>query len=191
VAATVVAITRDLGDIDLAVLNAGTHHPVAASAFKADAFKALLGVNLLGAAHCLEHLLQSMILRRSGHIAIVASIAGYRGLPTAAYYGPSKAALINLAEALRFDLAPLGVKLQLIDPGFVETPLTDKNDFAMPFLINADNAAERIMAGLERDSFEIHFPRRFTYLMKLVRLLPYRLYFPLAERITRSRGLDR
>lgn len=191
VAATADAIARDLGGIDLAVLNAGTHHPVEARDFKADEFEALLEVNLLGTARCLEQLLEPMIARKSGHIAIVASVAGYSGLPTASYYGSSKAALINLAECLRFDLAPLGVKLQLIDPGFVETPLTDKNDFTMPFLIDVETAASRIVAGLEKNVFEIHFPRRFTYLLKLLGFLPYGWYFPLVARATGRRGDDR
>ena len=127
----------------------------------------------------------AMIARGRGRIAIVSSVAGYRGLPTAAYDGASKAALINLAEALKFDLDRHGVTLQLIDPGFVRTPLTAKNEFTMPFLIPAEEAAEQIAKGLRGSSFEITFPRRFTYLLKLLRCLPYRLYFPLMARATR------
>jgi short-subunit dehydrogenase len=187
VSRTVAAIERDLGDIDLAVLNAGTHRPVSAADFKATELESLIQVNLIGTARCLESLLAPMMARRGGHIAIVASVAGYRGLPTAAYYGASKAALINLAEALKFDLDQAGVRLQLIEPGFVETPLTDKNDFPMPFLIDVETAAARIVAGVERSAFEITFPRRFTVIMKLLRLLPYRLYFPLVGWMTGSR----
>ncbi len=182
----VAAIVGDFGNIDLAVLNAGTHHPVTAENFKATDLEALIRINLIGTGHCLEPVLEHMIPRRDGHIALVASVAGYRGLPTAIYYGASKAALINLAEALKFDLDEHGVKIQLINPGFVETPLTSKNDFAMPFLIDADTAATRIVAGLERNAFEITFPKRFAYLLKLFRMLPYRLYFPLVARMTRQ-----
>lgn len=177
--AVVEAITSDLGEIGLAVLNAGTHHPVDAEAFKAADLKALVDINLLGTGNCLEPLLQRMIPARRGHIVIVASVAGYRGLPTSSYYGATKAAQINIAEALKFDLDRYGIKLQLVDPGFVKTPLTDKNEFSMPFLIDVERAAARMASGFERNSFEITFPRRFTYFMKLLRVLPYRLYFPL------------
>lgn len=179
-------IERDLGPLDTAVLAAGTHQPVSADAFEAGAFARLVEINLIGTANCLEPLLQQMIARRRGRIAIMASVAGYRGLPTSAYYGATKAALINLTECLKFDLDRYGVMLQLIDPGFVKTPLTDKNEFKMPFLIPAEEAAQRIAAGLESARFEVTFPRRFTYLLKLLRCLPYRLYFPLVARATRQ-----
>ncbi len=183
-AETVDKITGDLGSIELAVLNAGTHHPVEAEAFAAGDLAALIGINLLGTGNCLAPTLERMIPVRAGHIAIVASVAGYRGLPTSAYYGASKAAQINLAEALKFDLDRLGIKLQLINPGFVKTPLTDKNEFSMPFLLEVDDAAERMARGLESSAFEITFPRRFAYLLKCFRILPYRLYFPIVRRMT-------
>lgn len=183
-ALTVEAISNDLGEISLAVLNAGTHHPVDAKDFAADDLRRLTNINLLGTGNCLDPVLKKMIPAKRGHIAIVASVAGYRGLPTSAYYGATKAAQINLAEALKFDLDRFGIKLQLVDPGFVKTPLTDKNEFAMPFLIDVETAAARMARGFEGNSFEITFPRRFTYLMKLLRLLPYRLYFPLVARMT-------
>ena len=99
-------------------------------------------------------------------------------------YPASKAALINMAEALRLDLKKHGIVVQLVNPGFVKTPLTDKNPFKMPFLMAADKAAGRLLAGIETDRFEITFPRRFTYIMKLLRLLPYRLYFAVVGRST-------
>ncbi len=183
---TVDRIAGDLGDITLAVLNAGTHHPVEAHAFAASDFAKLININLIGTGNCLDPLLKRMIPAQKGHIAIVASVAGYRGLPTSAYYGASKAAQINLAESLKLDLYRYGIKLQLVNPGFVKTPLTDKNDFPMPFLMDVDEAAERMARGFDGRSFEITFPRRFAYLLKLLRLLPYRLYFPLVGRITRA-----
>ena len=144
-AAVLAEIERALGPVDTAVLAAGTHQPVSAGEFEAAALARLVEVNLLGTANCLEPLLRAMIARRRGRIAIVSSVAGYRGLPTAAYYGATKAALINLAEALKFDLDRHGVTLQLIDPGFVKTPLTDLNEFPMPFRIRAGGggAADR------------------------------------------------
>lgn len=184
VAAACSAIERDLGPIDVAVLAAGSHHPVAARDFRAADLAKLVETNLIGVANALEPLMQAMIGRGRGRIAIVSSVAGYRGLPTSAYYGATKAALINLAESLKFDLDRHGVTMQLIDPGFVKTPLTDRNRFKMPCLISPEQAADAIARGLEGSGFEITFPKRFTYVLKLLRCLPYRLYFPLVARIT-------
>jgi NAD(P)-dependent dehydrogenase (short-subunit alcohol dehydrogenase family) len=183
--AVVGEIERDLGGIESAVLAAGAWRQMGARGFEAAALAQVVGVNLLGTGNCLEPLLKVMTARRRGRIAIVASVAGYRGLPTAAYYGSSKAALINLAESLRLDLASHGVQVQLIDPGFVETPMTARNPFPMPFLMPVEQAAERIARGLASRRFEITFPRRFTWQLKLLRCLPYFLYFPLVARATR------
>ena len=179
-------ITRDHGAIDLAIFNAGTHKPISAQDFRSDGLRKLFEVNLFGTANCLQAVMADMINVGRGQIAIVASVAGYRGLPTAAYYGASKGAVINMAEALRFDLQKAGVKLQLINPGFVETPLTAKNEFPMPFLITAEKAADYIVKGLADSSFEIAFPRRFAFILKLMRILPYAWYFPLVSRTTKS-----
>ena len=183
-ARTVEQISGKFEKIALAILNAGTHHPVEAEDFSSGDLAKLIGINLLGTGNCLDPLLKKMIPAKAGHIAIVASVAGYRGLPTSSYYGASKAAQINLAEALKFDLDRLGIKLQLVNPGFVRTPLTDKNDFPMPFLMEVEDAAERLAKGLESSAFEITFPRRFAFLLKLFRLLPYRLYFPIVSKMT-------
>lgn len=182
----VARIEAERGPIDVAVLNAGTHRPVAAADFTAAGLRDLMEINVMGTAACLEALLPRMIARGRGRIAVVASVAGYRGLPTSAYYGATKAALINLTESLKFDLDRAGVTIQLIDPGFVKTPLTDRNEFPMPFLIGADVAADRIATGLRSSRFEIAFPRAFVAILKLLRLLPYRLYFPLVGRGTRQ-----
>ena len=173
------------GPIDIAVLNAGSHKPVSARNFKTDELRELFELNVFGVANCLEQLMPRMIKRRQGRIAVVASLAGYRGLPTASYYGASKAALINMVESLRFDLSRKGVIMQLIDPGFVRTPLTDKNDFEMPFLVEPEFAAEKIVKGLRSNRFEIAFPTTFVAIMKLLRCLPYSLYFPLMSRGTK------
>ena len=183
-AETIDRISDELGPIALAILNAGTHHPIEAENFAASDLQRLIAINLIGTGNCLDPLLKRMIPARAGHIAIVASVAGYRGLPTSAYYGASKAAQINLAEALKFDLDRHGIKLQLVNPGFVKTPLTDKNEFPMPFLMEVEEAAERMARGFETRAFEITFPRRFAYLLKLLRMLPYRLYFPIVARMT-------
>ncbi len=183
VTATVAAIERNLGPIDQAVLNAGTHRPVRAAKLIAAAFRDLTELNLMGTVHCLEALLPAMIERRGGRIAVVASVAGYRGLPTSAAYGMTKAGLINMAEALKPELDGYGVRLQLVNPGFVRTPLTDKNPFPMPFLMEVEDAAEAFYRGLRSDRFEIVFPRRFAYLLKVLRCLPAPLAFAVTRRL--------
>ena len=182
----VAAIEEKLGPIDVAVLNAGTHQPINAEDFASDPFRKLMDVNVMGTVHALAALLPRFMARRAGRIAVVASVAGYRGLPTASAYGATKAALINMLEALKPELDSVGVRLTLINPGFVKTPLTDKNEFKMPFLMEVDEAADRIAKGLERDRFEVTFPRRFTWMLKLGRILPYSLYFPMIKRLILS-----
>lgn len=169
---------------ELSVLNAGTHDPFPAQEFTSERCRQLLDINLQGTINCLDSVLYRYLEAGYGQIAVMASVAGYRGLPTAAAYGASKAALINLTEALRLDLRGSGVKIQLINPGFVRTPLTDKNTFAMPALMEPEDAAGRILSGLLSDRFEIVFPRRFVYVLKLLRVLPYRWYFPLVAKMT-------
>ena len=183
-AAAEAAIRVFRGPPDLAVLNAGTYLPMSAADFDAASFRTQVEINLMGSVHMLEALLPAYLAARKGHIAIVSSVAGYRGLPTAAAYGATKAALNNLAESLKYDLDRAGVKLQLVNPGFVKTPLTDRNDFKMPFLMPVDKAVARMIAGLQSGRFEITFPRRFTWQLKLLRLLPYRLYFAITRRRT-------
>ena len=184
VAATCRAIDEDGGPIDITVFNAGTHIPMGAADFSPDTVRRLMAVNVFGVANGLAAVMPRMMDRRAGHIAIVSSVAGYRGLPTAAAYGATKAALINMAESLKPELDQHGVRLSLINPGFVRTPLTDRNPFPMPFLIEADKAAERIERGLNAGAFEITFPRRFTWMLKMARCLPYALYFPIVRRMT-------
>jgi short-subunit dehydrogenase len=172
-----------IAPIALALLNAGSHRPVYADRFDAADFRELAELNLFGTVSCLAALLPRFIARRSGHIAIVASVAGYSGLPTASAYGMTKAGLINMAEALRPELSALGIKLQVVNPGFVRTPLTDRNEFPMPFLIEPEDAAAAIERGLAGGRFEIAFPRHFVLMMKLLRLLPYWLFFAVTRRL--------
>lgn len=183
VAMAVERIENTIAPIALALLNAGTHRAMRADRFDAATFRALVELNLFGTVNCLAALLPRFIARKSGHIAIVASVAGYAGLPTASAYGMTKAGLINMAEALQPELAALGVKLQIVNPGFVRTPLTDRNEFPMPFLIGTDDAAAAIERGLASSRFEIAFPKRFTLIMKLLRLLPYRPFFAITRRL--------
>jgi short-subunit dehydrogenase len=165
------------GPIDLVVLSAGTWEVVSPPDLDPGAFKKSMDVNFMGVVNVLAKIVPDMVRRESGQIAIVSSVAGYRGLPQAAAYGPTKAALINLAESLHPELAEKGVTLSIINPGFVETPMTAVNDFPMPFLIPVDEAAQRLLRGLERKSYEITFPRRFTWMLKALRLLPNAVFF--------------
>ena len=148
VAKTFSAIEKDHGDVDMVIMNAATYDPEELSGFTAAGFKHVFDVNVQGYANVLEPVLLKFKDRKAGHIAIVASCAGYRGLPRSLSYGPSKAALINIAEGLYMECKPLGIKVQVINPGFVRTPLTDKNDFDMPFLMEVGDAAKALIKGL-------------------------------------------
>lgn len=186
VSQTVEQIEDQLGGIDLALLNAGTYVRFGVEDFTADAFGRQFDINVMGTANCLEPVLDRMRARRSGQIAVVSSLTAYRGLPYASAYGASKAALTNMCEALKPELDALGIDITVIHPGFVKTPLTDQNEFSMPFLMEADEAARRIVDGLERGGFEITFPRRFAFMLKAARCLPYRLYFAMTRRMVKT-----
>jgi short-subunit dehydrogenase len=171
------------GQVDVVIWLAGTYQAMRAEALNLEVIKQTIDANLTSAYNGLDAYLPHMIKSRAGTIALVSSVAGYRGLPKALVYGPTKAALINLAEVLYNDLQPFGISVFLVNPGFVKTPLTDQNDFKMPALISARQAAQEIMAGLAKSSFEIHFPKRFTRILKTLRLLPYRLYFAMIKNV--------
>lgn len=179
--ATAAAITRELGAVDLCVLNAGDYTPMPLAEFNVSLFHKLCETNYLGVVNGLGAVLPLMLARGGGQILLTASLAGYRGLPKSAPYSASKAAVISLAESLHLELKAKGVLLRVVNPGFVRSPLTDKNTFKMPFLIDAQEAAHAIMRELPQQHFEIVFPKRFGYLMKLLRVLPYRLYFWLTK----------
>ena len=136
-----------------------------------------MDVNYFGVLHCVKAVEKYFKDKKKGHISIVSSIAGYRGLPNSSGYGPSKAALNNFAESIYFDFKKHNVRVSIISPGFIKTPLTDKNEFHMPFLKTVDFASEKIYEGLTKSSsFEIHFPKQLTLILKFLRLLPYKVY---------------
>lgn len=172
------------GGVDVVVYLAGTYKPQRAWELTVADARRHVEVNLMGVYHLLPLVLPGLLAQKSGAIAIVSSVAGYRGLPNSLAYGPTKAALINLAEALYIDLAPRGVGVFLVNPGFVETPLTAQNTFRMPALISAEAAADEILRGFARGEFEIHFPKRFTRMLATLRHLPYALYFPAVRKST-------
>lgn len=177
-------VTKTWGGLDVVVYLAGTYKPQRAWELKLDDARRHVEVNLMGAYNLLTLVIPDMLAKSSGAIALVSSVAGFRGLPNSLAYGPTKAALINLAEALFLDLAPRGVGVHLVNPGFVETPLTARNPFRMPALIKPEVAAQAILAGFARGEFETHFPKRFTGVLKLLRHLPYWAYFAAVRRTT-------
>ena len=174
------------GGIDLVVFSAGAYAPMRAWELDSERIDQLIDINLRAPMTAAAQLIPLLMKQGGGAMAFVSSVAGYRGLPKAAAYGPTKAALINFAEILYFDLAPHGISVYLINPGFVATRMTAANDFSMPALISPQQAADEIIAGFARGSFEIHFPRRFTRWLKLLRLLPYSPYFALVRRFTKA-----
>ena len=181
--ALVTEIEKCCGHIDLAILNAGTYIRFGVDDFSAEKFADQININVIGTVNCLAPVLESMKARRVGQIAVVSSLSGYRGLPLASAYGASKAALTNMCEALKPELETSNISLSIVHPGFVRTPLTDKNEFPMPFLMEPDVAARRLLDGLEKKKFEITFPTRFALMLKLMRCLPYTLYFRITRRI--------
>jgi short-subunit dehydrogenase len=178
-------ICAAFGGVDLIIFCAADYRPERSWDVNPERASQTLETNLGSVYTGLATVLPAMLARGSGGIALVASVAGYFGLPNASVYGPTKAALINLAELLYVDLRPRGLSVYLINPGFVQTPLTAKNEFSMPALQTPAEAARAIRHGISAGRFEIHFPRRFTLAMKLVRSLPYRLRFALISRLVR------
>jgi len=178
------AITKAWRGIDLVVLMAGEYKPMRAWQLDLGVARSMVEVNVMGYYNALAAVVPRLLEQKSGTIALVSSVAGYRGLPKSLVYGPTKAAVINLAEALYLDLQPKGIGVCVVNPGFVRTPMTDQNDFKMPALIEPDEAAREIVAGLEGGEFEIHFPKRFTRMLKALRLLPYGSYFSAARKAT-------
>ena len=172
------------GRIDLAMYCAGYYQPMRATEFDLDDALRHQQVNVVGALVMLDAVLPVMLRQRSGHLSLVSSVAGYRGLPRALAYGPTKAALINLAESMWFDLTDQGIGVSVICPGYVDTPLTEQNDYRMPALITADEAAQHIVRGWERGAFEMHFPRRFTGWVKAMKYLGDAMYFRAVRRVT-------
>jgi NAD(P)-dependent dehydrogenase (short-subunit alcohol dehydrogenase family) len=170
--------------LDWVIYCAGHYQPLRADHYDLAQMLRHQDVNYLGALRLLEVVLPSLLSQHHGHVSLVASVAGYRGLPQSLAYGPTKAALIHLAEALYLDLQSSGIGVSVVNPGFVETPLTAQNDFHMPALIQPQEAARQMLAGWAAGDFEIHYPRRFTRVLKFLRCLPYRLYFQAVRKAT-------
>lgn len=172
--------------VDRIILNAGTHTPTDGASFSLEDYSRTMQVNYIGTLNCLAPAIDILRAQGSGQLVLMGSVAGYKGLPGAGGYCASKSAIMRLAETLRVELREFGIDVRLISPGFVKTPLTDLNEFSMPFLMEVDAAAERIVRGLRSRRFEVAFPRRFALLLKLNAILPAPVYFWLARRMLRD-----
>tara|TARA_B100001121_G_scaffold289550_1_gene288537 strand:+ start:14 stop:775 length:762 start_codon:yes stop_codon:yes gene_type:complete len=178
-------IKKKFGDIDICFFSSGTWNPSKEKNIDLDSIEYVFKTNFFGTLNCIKAVEDYFKNRKDGTISVVSSIAGYRGLPNSTGYGPSKSALNNLTETLYFDFNRYNVRVCLISPGFIKTPLTDRNDFKMPFLRSPEFAAEKIYKGLVNSKdFEIHFPKQLTLLLKLFRLLPNSLYLGLMKKLT-------
>jgi NADP-dependent 3-hydroxy acid dehydrogenase YdfG len=179
------SIVQAWGGIDLLLFVSGVYVPLRADNFDIKTAEQTIDANLLGPMRAVAAVLPRMLQEHAGHIAIVGSVAGYSGLPKALAYGPSKAAIINFCETLYYDLLPQGISVHMISPGFVATEATAQNDFEMPALITAQEAASEILSGIQKGEFDIHFPKRFSGFLKFLRILPYPLYFWIVRRFVK------
>jgi NAD(P)-dependent dehydrogenase (short-subunit alcohol dehydrogenase family) len=175
-------IVQDFGTLDYAVILAATYNPGLVADLNAAGIRQIIDTNLVGTFNCVHALLPLLRRQKKGVLALCGSVAGYRGLARAQPYGATKAAIINLAETLRIEESANGIDVRVINPGFVETPMTGKNDFDMPMIISAGEAAKCLANQLRGSSFEISFPRKFAFIMKFLRLMPDALYFRIARR---------
>ena len=174
-------IEKELGDVGTVILNAAVNEPANSQNFSSKKLENIMHVNYVGTVNCLDPVIKKFTKRKNGKIAVVASLAGYIGFPYSSAYCPTKAALISLCESLRSDLEQYNVILQIINPGFVKTAMTDKNNFYMPFLISSKKSAEYIYKGLQTNHFEIFYPKIFGYILKILKLLPYFLLLPILK----------
>ena len=179
-------ILKQFGNIDICFLCSGTYDPKKEQEINIEQNKFVMNVNYFGTLNCVKSVEQYFKKEKKGDISIVSSIAGYRGLPNSSGYGPSKAALTNFAESIYFDFKKYNVKVSVVSPGFIKTPLTDKNEFPMPFLRSPEFAADKIYKGLiKSNSFEIDFPKQLTLTLKFLRILPYKIYLFLVDNLVK------
>ena len=182
-------IIKKLGDIEICVFCTGIHDPKSEKSLNLEKIRKIMEVNFFGTVNSINSVYEYYKKRKSGHISIVSSVAGYRGLPAGGAYCASKAALTNYAESLYFDLKRFNVRVSVIHPGFIKTPMTDQNDFPMPMIKSPEFAADKIFKGLtQSNAFEIHFPKSFTFIMKILRIMPNWLYLKLVKKGMRLIG---
>ena len=179
-------IIKDFDGLNLCVFSSGTYDPKLEQEINIKQNKFVMETNFFGVLYCIKAVERYFKEKKEGHISIVSSIAAYRGLPNSSGYGPSKAALTNLAESLYFDFKKFNVRISLVSPGFIKTPLTDKNEFPMPFIKSPGFAAKKMFDGLTKTkAFETHFPKELTLLLKLFRILPYKIYLFLIDKFVK------
>ncbi len=179
-------ILKEFKDLDLCVFCSGTYDPKLEKEINKEQIKKVMNINFFGILNCIKAVEKYFKNKKDGHISIVSSIAAYRGLPNSSAYGPSKSALTNLTESLYFDFKKYNVRISLVSPGFIKTPLTDKNEFPMPFIKSPEFAANKMYNGLVKSTaFEINFPKELTIAFKLLRILPYRLYLFLIDKLVK------
>jgi short-subunit dehydrogenase len=176
-------IIEKFGGIDICVFGTGMHDPKSEKRFDLNKIREIMEVNYFGTMNSINSIYEYFSEKKNGQISIISSVAGYRGLPAAGAYCASKAALTSYAESLNFDMRMKNVRVSLISPGFIKTPMTDQNDFPMPMIKSPEFAANEIFKGLtEKKSFEIHFPKAFTYFLKFLQILPSSIYFKLVSK---------
>tara|TARA_B100000674_G_scaffold384323_1_gene327634 strand:- start:483 stop:1244 length:762 start_codon:yes stop_codon:yes gene_type:complete len=176
-------ITKKFDDIEISVFCTGMHDPKSEKEFNLDKIKEIMEVNYFGTMNSINSVYKYYSEKKNGQISIVSSVAGYRGLPAAGAYCASKSALTSFAESLHFEMKRKNIRISLVSPGFIKTPMTDKNEFPMPMIKSPEFAADQIYNGLiKSNSFEIHFPKLFTYIMKFLKILPNNIYFKLVEK---------
>jgi NAD(P)-dependent dehydrogenase (short-subunit alcohol dehydrogenase family) len=186
VEATFSNILSEFKNLDLCVFCSGAYDPKLEKEINKEQIKKIMNINFFGVLNCIKTVEEYFKNKKKGHISVVSSIAAYRGLPNSSGYGPSKAALTNLTESLYFDFKNHNVRISLISPGFIKTPLTNQNTFSMPFIKPPEFAADKIYIGLTKSSaFEIHFPKELTLFLKFLRILPYRIYLFLINRFVK------
>ena len=176
-------IIEKFENIEICVFGTGIHDPKSEKKFNLDKIKKIMEVNFFGAMNSINSVYNYYNKKKSGQISIISSVAGYRGLPAAGAYCASKSALTSFTESLHFEMKRKNVRVTLISPGFIKTPMTDQNDFPMPMIKSPEFAAEQIYLGLiKKKGFEIHFPKAFTFIMKILRILPNNIYFKIVEK---------
>ena len=179
-------ILQEFNSLDLCVFCSGAYNPKLEQEINKEQIRKIMEVNFFGVLNCVKVVEDYFKNKKKGHISIVSSVAAYRGLPNSSGYGPSKAALTNLTESLYFDFKKYNVRISLISPGFIKTPLTNQNTFNMPFIKTPEFAAIKIYNGLTKSSaFEIHFPKELTIFLKILRILPYRAYLFLINKFVK------
>jgi len=176
-------IIEKFENIEICVFGTGIHDPESEKEFNLDKIKKIMEVNFFGVMNSINSVYSYYNEKKSGQISVISSVAGYRGLPAAGAYCASKSALTSFTESLYFEMKRKNVRVTLISPGFIKTPMTDQNNFSMPMIKSPEFAAEQIYLGLiKKKGFEIHFPKTFTIIMKILRILPNNVYFKIMEK---------